>query len=123
MSSLQTQTPSTNRVAVVTGAAIGLGKSIALRLARDGYDVVVTDLPGSSVQGVAREIEALGRRSLSLHADVAKEQEVEKLVEDVASAMGSIDIVCALSTDTSRSAHNRTDGRQCRHLWCRNCPG
>lgn len=81
------------RVAVVTGAARGIGRSIALRLARDGHDVAVADLRGSALDTVAKEIEAIGRRALALHADVSREEDVHKLVNDVAGGLGSVDIV------------------------------
>ncbi|KZV77322.1 NAD(P)-binding protein [Peniophora sp. CONT] len=83
------------RVAIVTGAARGIGRSIALRLGRDGHDVAVADLRGSPLHEVAREIELLGRRSLALYTDVTKEIEVEKLVSDVAEDLGSVDIMIA----------------------------
>ena len=82
-----------NKVAVVTGAARGIGRGIALRLARDGHDVAVADMRGSEVYKVAREIEALGTRSMALYTDVTKEEEVEKLVHDVVGGLGSVDIV------------------------------
>src|SRR4030095_15020053 len=52
----------TGRVAVVSGAANGIGRASALRLAREGADLVVVDREGDTLQGVAREIEAAGRR-------------------------------------------------------------
>ena len=81
------------RVAIVTGAARGLGRAIALRLGQDGHDVAVADLQGSAINEVAREITALGGRSLALHADVSREEDVEEMVNDVAGKLGSIDIV------------------------------
>ena len=81
------------RVAIVTGAARGMGRSIALRLGRNGHDVAVADMRGSEVYKVAREIESLGTRSMALYTDVTKEEEVEKLVHDVVGGLGSVDIV------------------------------
>ena len=81
------------RVAIVTGAARGMGRSIALRLGRNGHDVAVADMRGSEVYKVAREIEALGTRSMALYTDVTKEEEVEKLVHGVVGGLGSVDIV------------------------------
>ncbi|KZV77323.1 NAD(P)-binding protein [Peniophora sp. CONT] len=83
------------RVAIVTGAARGIGRSIALRLCRDGHDVAVADLRGSAVDEVAQEIETMGRRSLPLFTDVSKEEEVEKMVGVVAGSLGSVDIMIA----------------------------
>ncbi|VDB91612.1 unnamed protein product [Peniophora sp. CBMAI 1063] len=85
----------THRVAIVTGAARGIGKSVALRLAQDGHDVAVVDMRGSAVYEVEREIKALGRRSMALYTDVSKDQEVEKMVNDVAGKLGGVDIMVA----------------------------
>lgn len=98
------------RVAVVTGATRkrGLGRAIALCLARAGADVVVTgsglkapaDLPAdereSNWQGhrdIAREIEALGVRSLALEVDVTSAIAVRKMVADTVARLGRIDIL------------------------------
>ena len=103
-----------HRVAIVTGAASGLGRSIALRLAQDGHDVVVTDLPGTRVQEVAQEIEGLGRRSMVLYTDLTKEEEVQKMMDNVAERLGSVDIARFLLICTSYMAYNDVDGRECR---------
>ena len=58
-----------DRIALVTGAANGIGRASALRLAREGADLVVVDREGDTLQGVAREIEAVGRRVLPITAD------------------------------------------------------
>ncbi|HEX7788369.1 MAG TPA: SDR family NAD(P)-dependent oxidoreductase, partial [Methylomirabilota bacterium] len=57
------------RVAVVSGAANGIGRASALRLAREGADLVVVDREGDTLGGVAREIEAAGRQVLPITAD------------------------------------------------------
>jgi NAD(P)-dependent dehydrogenase (short-subunit alcohol dehydrogenase family) len=91
------------KVALVTGAGgqRGIGRAIALRLAQEGADVVITDilaqrLPGSAWAGLpalAGEIEALGRQSLSLVADVAKADQVEAMVQQTLQKFGQIDIL------------------------------
>ncbi|KZV67618.1 NAD(P)-binding protein [Peniophora sp. CONT] len=83
------------RVAIVTGGARGIGRSIALRLARDGHDVAVADVPGSSLNEVAQEISAMGRRSMTHNIDVTQEREVADLVNNVADKLGSVDIMVA----------------------------
>ena len=80
------------RVAVVTGAGRGIGREIALELARRGADVVVADLDVASAKGVAGEIAALGRRSLPMPVDVAMRSQVDELVERTAQEMGRLDI-------------------------------
>ena len=57
------------RIALVTGAANGIGRASALRLAREGADLVVVDREGDTLQGVARDVEAAGRQVLPITAD------------------------------------------------------
>ena len=65
------------KVAIVTGAAQGIGRSVAIMLAHQGADVAVTDLPceKDSLQAVAREIEQEGRRAHAFTADLAIKQQ------------------------------------------------
>ena len=84
----------TTKVALVTGGARGLGRAIALRLAEDGLDVAVNDLPNTSeLDDVVREIESKGRRSLAVPADVSLEEGVEKIIQQVVQKLGSLDVV------------------------------
>ena len=84
----------TTKVALVTGAARGIGRAIALRLAEDGLDVAVNDLPNTpELDDVVREIESKGRRSLAVPADVSLEKGVEKMIQQVVDKLGSLDVV------------------------------
>ena len=60
--------PSNDKVALVTGSSRGIGRGIALRLAQDGFDVVVNDIGANQkgIDSVVQEIQALGRKSLGL---------------------------------------------------------
>ncbi|CAF4027329.1 unnamed protein product [Rotaria sordida] len=86
-----------NRVALVTGAARGIGRAIALRLAKDGFNVAVNDIEASSsdLQKVQQEIEEIGRKSIAITADVSDSKSVEKMMEDAAQKLGSLDVVVA----------------------------
>jgi NAD(P)-dependent dehydrogenase (short-subunit alcohol dehydrogenase family) len=86
--------PATTKVALVTGAARGIGRAIALRLAEDGFDVAVNDLPNTpELDEVLREIKTRGRRSLLVPADVSLEPEVVKMIQEVVRKLGSLDVV------------------------------
>ncbi len=79
--------------AIVTGASQGIGKAIALALAREGADLAVGDLQEGKVKEVSSEIEAMGRRSLALKVDVTQKKQVESFVADTIERLGRIDIL------------------------------
>ncbi|KAJ7779174.1 acetoin reductase family protein [Mycena metata] len=83
--------------ALVTGAARGIGKAIALRLADDGFDVVVNDLPTQSdaLAEVVLEIIAKGRLSSAHGVDVSCESEVCRMVEKVVDTYGCLNVMVA----------------------------
>ncbi|MER5754609.1 SDR family oxidoreductase [Streptomyces sp. NPDC002088] len=79
--------------AVVTGAGGGMGRSIALALAGRGVDVVVADIEGAAAESVAKEIEALGRRSIGVQVDVSQRDAVEELADLAYDWHGSVEIL------------------------------
>jgi 3-oxoacyl-[acyl-carrier protein] reductase len=79
--------------ALVTGAGQGIGREIALALAREGCDVVVNDVIQERAAETAAEIIRLGRRSYIATADVASAREVAAMFADMAERLGMIDIV------------------------------
>ena len=81
------------KVSLVTGGGRGLGRAIALALARNGSDVAVCDIRAEDAQRVAEEIGSMGRKVLSFHVDVSKSGEVNAMVEKVLSQFGKIDIL------------------------------
>lgn len=86
---------STKGVAIVTGAAQGIGRGIALRLAADGFDVVVNDIPANqqNLEAVAKLITEKGRKSLAITGDVSKEDDVRELVQKTVDELGGLDVV------------------------------
>lgn len=81
------------KVALVTGAARGIGEAIALTLAREGARVIVVDVDLEGAQRVAQEIRALGQEALAIRADVSQREEVRQLVNEAVSRFGRIDIL------------------------------
>jgi 3-oxoacyl-[acyl-carrier protein] reductase len=77
------------RIAIVTGAARGIGAAIARRLSDDGFAVAVLDLDEPACKRVVDEIEASGGRALAVGADVADEQAVDAAVDRVARELGA----------------------------------
>lgn len=81
------------RVALVTGAGRGIGRAIALRLARDGVAVAVTDLDEANARAVAAEIEASGGRAVGLAGDVTSLEAMQTAVAAAESALGPLDVL------------------------------
>jgi NAD(P)-dependent dehydrogenase (short-subunit alcohol dehydrogenase family) len=79
-----------DRVAVVTGAASGIGRRIALGLAEAGAHVGLLDLSGSDLEGTAKEVEALGRRALAFPADVTSADDLTQAVTRVEIELGPL---------------------------------
>ncbi|GJJ12695.1 putative secondary metabolism biosyntheticenzyme [Clathrus columnatus] len=91
--------PSTSTIfsAIVTGAAQGIGRAVAIRLARLGYNVAITDLPSKTelLDSVITEIKALGRDTLALPGDVSKEADVEEAIKQTVEKLGPLYIMVA----------------------------
>jgi short-subunit dehydrogenase len=80
-------------VAVVTGAASGIGRSLGLALAAKGCDLALVDVDGDGLEGVAREILALGTKASIHRVDVADRDAMQRLSEDVVREHGRVHIL------------------------------
>lgn len=81
------------RIAIVTGSGQGIGKAVALRLAKEGADVVIADIDLEKAQQTAREIRALGRRATAYGTDVAIVAEIQRMVDSVVAEFARIDVL------------------------------
>jgi len=86
---MSTPAPHDRRVAVVTGAARGIGAAIAIRLAADGMAVAAVDLDGSATEGTVSAILAAGGSAIAIGADVADAGDVQQAVERTVSTLGA----------------------------------
>jgi 3-oxoacyl-[acyl-carrier protein] reductase len=82
-----------DKVALVTGSARGIGKAIAIALAREGCDLVINDINVELMESVVAEIKKMGRRSLSIAADVCDQQQVSKMIDKCVETLGRIDVL------------------------------
>ena len=82
-----------NKVAVVTGAASGIGKEIAVIFAREGAKVAIADLDQTAAEATARGIDAGGDRAIGVAMDVADERQVEAATAEVIEKFGALDVL------------------------------
>ncbi|MBW1945239.1 MAG: 3-oxoacyl-ACP reductase FabG [Deltaproteobacteria bacterium] len=84
----------TGHIALVTGSSRGIGQAIALALARNGVDIAVNFISRKeAAQGTVERIMALGRKAIAVQADVSVSSEVDRMVQDVRSELGEIEIL------------------------------
>ncbi len=82
-----------DKVALITGAGRGIGRDIALAYAKEGAHVVINDVDPATAETTAKDAAALGSKSLAVVADVAKSDEVKKLVEKIVRERGRVDVL------------------------------
>ena len=82
-----------NRIALVTGAARGIGRAIALALAEQGADVAVVDIDGEAVEDTSIAVRELGRRSVAIQADAGDLDDIDRMVRETVDTLGRVDIL------------------------------
>ena len=87
-------TKSSTKTAIITGASGGIGRAVALRLARDGFAVVMNYAGNAAkAEGVVNEIKSADGQAIAVQADVANAADVERLFKKPLDAFGRIDVV------------------------------
>lgn len=82
-----------NMVAIVTGSASGIGRAIALEMAKEGANIVVADINLEGAQQVAEEVKTLGKQALAIKVDVSRSQEVNVMAKTTLEKFAHIDIL------------------------------
>ena len=82
-----------DKVALVTGAAQGMGRAIAMRLAIEGANVVATDINGQLVEQTSIDIRELGYEAIAVEADIGDIDDIDRVVDEALNAFGRIDIL------------------------------
>lgn len=100
------------RVAVVVGGTSGIGQAIGRGLAEAGADVVCTGRRADLVDATAKEIEAIGRRSLRISSDVQDRGSLERLLSTTVSQLGKVDILFYAAGRTKRTPFLEVDERE-----------
>jgi 3-oxoacyl-[acyl-carrier protein] reductase len=85
--------PDTRQTAIITGAARGIGKAVAQKLAQAGMNVVISDIMHDEAAKTAAEIEATGARALAVKTDVSNARDAEELIRQTMSAFGAVDFL------------------------------
>lgn len=92
----------TNKIAIITGAGQGVGRGIALAMAKEGAHIVVAGRNQKTCPAVVKEIEALGQRALFVACDVLNKDDVRNTVSQTIEVFGTVDILVNNAHDTSK---------------------
>lgn len=109
--------------AIVTGAGQGIGRAIALALAKHGADVMVCDLNFETASNVAKEIEGLGRKALPFKMDVTNEEDTKKMAVDAQKYFGKIDLLYNNAGTITMSSIENLDVKDWDRIFAVNCKG
>ncbi|OGO19756.1 MAG: hypothetical protein A2Z15_08135 [Chloroflexi bacterium RBG_16_50_11] len=117
--------PLKDKVVIVTGARQGLGKSISLGMAEQGADLVICDrvLDDGKLAETAKEIEAMGRKTLSLGGDITVEDDVNNVVNKALEKFGKIDVLVNNAGVTSQDSFDKMTYKRWRLILSVNLDG
>lgn len=100
-----------NKVAIITGAASGIGKAIATKYVEHGAKVVIADFNEQGLHATVEQFKAAGSEVLGVKVNVALEEDVQRMVDETVAQFGRVDILvnCAGVLDNMQAAHNVDD--------------
>ena len=97
------------QVAVVTGSSRGIGKGIAIRLAREGLKVVINSRTAEAVEMTTGELKELGAEAVGVRADVGRTEDVDRLFDETLRAFGRVDVLVNNAADLRREHFFKVD--------------
>jgi len=109
-----------DRVAIVTGAAQGIGRAVAEKLSAEGAKVVLADLNGDGARAAAREV---GGEAVAVQADVSNHLDVQRLVDETVSRHGRLDCLCNAAAIVPFSPWDEIDLAEWRRIMATNLDG
>jgi 3-oxoacyl-[acyl-carrier protein] reductase len=83
----------TDKITLITGAGRGIGKVIALTLAKEGADIIVNDIDRAAAESTAKAIQAMGKKAIADSANIAIRNEVDTMCENIQQEFGKLDIL------------------------------
>ncbi len=108
-----------NKTALITGATRGIGKAIALRLAREGANIVIAAKSveenaklGGTIFSAAAEIEAAGGKALAVQCDIRFEEQIQQVIDKAVAAFGGIDILVNNASAISLTSTEQTEAKR-----------
>lgn len=108
-----------NKTAIITGATRGIGKAIALRLAREGANIVIAaksveENPklGGTIFSAAKEIEDAGGKALAVQCDIRYEDQIQQVVDKAVSQFGGVDILVNNASAISLTTTDLTEAKR-----------
>ncbi|MBL0139720.1 MAG: SDR family oxidoreductase [Bacteroidetes bacterium] len=104
------------KVVVVTGASSGIGRSLAIEFARNGYNVVAAARKVDQLETVKKDIEKAGGKALIVATDVSKESDCERLMAETMATFGRIDVLINNAGISMRAVFEKTDLNVIRQL-------
>jgi NAD(P)-dependent dehydrogenase (short-subunit alcohol dehydrogenase family) len=91
-----------DRVALITGSSRGIGKGIAFRLAREGMNIIVHGVDTQEVERTTHEFQALDVKTLGIHADFSREDDIKSLFQEITERFGRLDLLVNNAADLRR---------------------